>query len=306
METSDIIIKPTSDLFIAALWSAPKNEPILRSLINSVMTDIGLPAVCKTTVLNPFNIQEFPVDKQIRLDVRVEDETGALYDVEVQTDSHPAFFERILQYWAETYSSQMHRGDDYVKLRPVRSIVITEFPVFEPLQKLHTVFEARSRENPAVLLSDHFQIHFLRLGNLLQNEMAGLEPLSDDLQKWLEFWALGDKLSEDKMSTILQDSPVMAAYQEYKRFSADPMMRERERDRQRFLRDQRQNTAYAHAEGLEKGLAQGKAEGLAEGEARGKAQRSLAIARNMKAEGLPVALIVKMTGLSPLEIENLR
>jgi hypothetical protein len=28
-------------LFIAALWSAPEREPILRSLLNGVMTDIG-------------------------------------------------------------------------------------------------------------------------------------------------------------------------------------------------------------------------------------------------------------------------
>jgi len=35
------IIKPTSDLFIASLWSIPKNEPILRSLLSSVRRDSG-------------------------------------------------------------------------------------------------------------------------------------------------------------------------------------------------------------------------------------------------------------------------
>ena len=85
-------IKPTSDLFIAALCSAPKNEPILRSLLNGTMMNIGQPPVVKATVLNPINVQEFPVDKQVRLDVLVEDELGAMYDVEVQTYPDKEFF----------------------------------------------------------------------------------------------------------------------------------------------------------------------------------------------------------------------
>ena len=63
--------------------------------------------------MNPFNIQEFAVDKQIRLDVRVKDELGAIYDVEVQREKHDGFFERILHYWGETYSSQVQRGEHY-------------------------------------------------------------------------------------------------------------------------------------------------------------------------------------------------
>jgi len=55
MAMADLAIKPTSDLFIAALLSAPKNEPILRSVLNGVMTDIGQPQVVKATALNPFN-----------------------------------------------------------------------------------------------------------------------------------------------------------------------------------------------------------------------------------------------------------
>ena len=46
-------IKPTSDLFIAALCSAPENEPILRSLLNGTMTDIGQPPIVKAMVQNP-------------------------------------------------------------------------------------------------------------------------------------------------------------------------------------------------------------------------------------------------------------
>jgi predicted transposase/invertase (TIGR01784 family) len=279
---NDVLIKPTTDLFIAALWSAPKNEPILRSLLNGVMTDIGLPAVTKTTVLNPFNIQESAVDKQIRLDVRVEDESGTMYDVEVQTDSHAGFFDRMLYYWAETYASQLQRGEGYNRLVPVRSIVITEFPVFSSLRGLHAVFEVRSRENPAVLLSEHLQMHFLRLGNLLLDDPLGLEQLCLDLRRWMQFWAFGSEWEEEKMSTMLQDVPlVQAAYGEYKRFSADPVMRERAKERERFLIDKRLNRADAEAEGIVK------------------------VARNLKRLGASLTMIAEATGLTLLEIERL-
>jgi len=294
MAKDDGVIKPTTDLFIAALWSAPKNEPILRSLLSGVMTDIGLPPVVKATVLNPVNIQEFPVDKQIRLDVLVEDEAKTVYNIEVQTESHPGFFNRILYYWAELFASGVQRGEKYDKLRPVRSIVITEFPVFPDLEELHTIFEPRARENPAVLLSDHLQVHFLRLGNFLQSGHSGLDQLILDLQRWMQFWGFGSEWEEDKMSALLQDAPqVQQAYEEYKRFSADPIMREKAKARERFLIDLHLNRVEAEEAGFIKG------------EAKGRDEKTVEVAQNMKQEGLDWALIARITGLSLTEIERL-
>ncbi|MCL2005128.1 MAG: Rpn family recombination-promoting nuclease/putative transposase [Planctomycetaceae bacterium] len=290
MPTNEIVIKPTTDLFIAALWSAPKNEPILRSLLNAVMTDIGQPVIVKATVLNPFNIQDRAVDKQIRLDVLVEDETGAIYNIEVQTDSHKGFFDRMLYYWAEIYGTGLQRSERYEDLRPVHSIVITEFSVFRQLKQLHAVFEIRARENPAVLLSTHFQMHVLRLGDLLRNNLSGLDDLCKDLQRWMQFWAFGKQLEENKMNAILHDSPdVLQAYEEYKRFTADTVMWEKIKERERFLIDQRLLRGYAIREGREEGREEGKIE----------------TARNLKRLGVPAATIAEATGLSLTEIERL-
>ncbi len=49
----------------------------------------------------------------------------------------------------------------------------------------------------------------------------------------------------------------------------------------------------------------GKREGLAEGMAEGERRKQYEIARQMKADGLPVATIVKYTGLSVKEIDEL-
>lgn len=126
----DLVIKATSDLFIATLLSAAKNEPLLCGLISAVLQNSGHPPIKTATVMNPFNVKEFAVDKRIVLDVRVEDELGRIFNIEIQTASHAAFLERILFGWADTFSSQLHAGNEYQCLRPVFCIVITEFRVF--------------------------------------------------------------------------------------------------------------------------------------------------------------------------------
>ena len=164
----------------------------------------------------------------------------------------------MLYYWAETYGSLLERGDKYKQLRPVRSIVITEFPVFPELRELHTVFEIRARENPAVLLSRHFQMHVLRLGDWLHNNRSGLDSLCIGLQRWMQFWGLGLTTEEKAMSAMLQDAPeVLAAYKEFQRFSADPDMREKARARKRFLDEQALLMNDAREEGEAEGIVKG-------------------------------------------------
>jgi len=297
MAKDDPIITPTTDLFIASLWSAPKNEPILRSMLSGVMTDVGQPPVAKAKVLNPFNIQEYAIDKRIILDVRVEDEAGAFYNVEVQKKAETDFLERMLFGWAESYGSQLLRGEKYDELFPVRSIIIAEFPIFSVLKRLHAVFELRARENPEVLFSEHCQMHVLRLGDLLRN-LSDLDQFGLDLQRWMQLWVFGSTLEESEMSTMLQDCPpVLAAYEEFQQFSSDPDMREKVRARERFLNDQRLKIGGARREGRK----EGRKEGLIEGEAR-KAHET---AQNLKREGLDSAFIARMTGLSVSEVERL-
>ena len=294
----DIIIRPTADIFIAALYSNPKHEASLLSLLNSVMTDIGEPAITQVSVLNPFNIQEYPDDKRIVLDVRVKDATGAFYNIEIQREPHTNFNERMLYYWSESYGSQLQRGQDYLRLRAVRSIIITEFPIFPMLQNLHAVFELRSRENPDILFTKHCQIHVLRLGNFIENGFVGLEQFGLGLRRWMEFWAYGTTAEEKEMTTMLQDAPeVLAAFEEYNRFKIDPAMREKVRARQRFLDDERLKLTGAYDEGI----AIGEERGIGIGEDRNARKTAL----NMQQEGFDTAMISKMTGLSLSEIERL-
>jgi predicted transposase/invertase (TIGR01784 family) len=288
------LVSPTSDVFTAAFFSARKHEPELRNFINAVMTDYRQPLIQEATVLNPFNQKEFAVDKQFVLDVRVRDEMNRWYNLEFQTWSHVAFCERMLLHWSDMYAAQLESGDHFTELRPVRSILLTVFPIFPTLRNLHTVFEICSRENPAVLLTDHFQMHVLRLGDMLKRKLEGFGELYGGLQNWFSFFAFADTTPEDKMNQLVENNPaVLTAYEELRRFSSNEEMRDLERRRRRFIEDQR---IYAGA---------AKAEGKAEGIAEGIAKRDIEIARNMKLEGSDFDYIARITGLPLTEIERL-
>ena len=260
MTYDDLIPKPTSDLFTAVLWSAPKNEPILRSFINAVLIDTGMSPIAHAEVLNPYNIKDFAVDKAIILDVRVRDNQNHLYDIEIQVAAHRAFNNRILHYWSNIYTSQLQSGENYTKLRPVISIVITEFPIFPELEKPHTLFQVAAQENPGVLLTDHLQIHFVRLSELQRGHREKLEGMCRELRHWLNFFVFAAMKTEEEMSGLTDNDPIIQeAYAELRRFYANGESREKIRQRERFILDYESGIDAAKLEGKEEGKAEGKA-----------------------------------------------
>ena len=54
-------------------------------------------------------------------------------------------------------------------------------PDLLPVEKIHNVFEIRARENPDVLLTDHLQIHFLRISEVQKHRLQQLEGIRRDL-----------------------------------------------------------------------------------------------------------------------------
>ena len=280
-EEQNLVIKATSDVFIAAMLSAPKNEPILCGIISAVLENSGHVPIKTATVLNPFNVKEFAFDKRIVLDVRVTDEWNRIFNIEVQTLPHTAFIERILFGWGESFTGQLHAGGKYHELNPVFCIVITEFRIFTD-DTVHLIFELRERGNPKIVLSRHLQIHFLQLCGLLHGRRDVLDGVSPNLQHWQNFLVFDSSMEESKMSQAVANDPlVMSAVAELQRFSADPQLRELERRRKLWRLEYHSGLNAA------------------------KKEEKTEIARNLKRLGSDFDLIAQATGLPRAEIERL-
>ena len=247
---------PTSDLFTASLLGDPKNESVLRSYINGVFLDAGRVPIVSATVQNPFSIRKFAESKQIVLDVRVKDELGRFFNLELQNEHHKFFENRLLFSWSDQYTTQLKSGEDYTKLRPVISIVLTNFVMFPQLKKRHNIFRIVAEENPDVVLTNDFEMHILHLSGISKRRIDKLEGIRDELRRWLYFFAYGDKLTEEKMSSITDNDPaIQQAFEPLDRFYADPELRELDRQRRLAMFDQMAANA-SKAEGKVEGIIQ--------------------------------------------------
>ncbi|MDR1486261.1 MAG: Rpn family recombination-promoting nuclease/putative transposase [Planctomycetaceae bacterium] len=311
-------IKPTSNVFIATFLSAPKNESLLCSIINAVLKDkSNLEPIEKATVLNPFNITDFVDYKHVFLDVRVRDQLGREFNIEIQTYNHLAFRERILFGWSRSYSSKLTTGEDYWELDPVITIAITEFAVLPKSKKLHLVFRLHEDDDPTLVLSEHCQFHIWQLHEVIKEHNEVLQDVSPDLAHWSQFFAYGNKKSEVEMSALTENDPqIKKALLEFQRFNSDPETREIARRYQMYEIDRQLSLRAAQkkgkVEGKAEGIVEGKAEGIVEGFAKGKAETEakwqadkIETARQLILLGLGNKQIAKATGLSIDDIEQL-
>ncbi|MBI2570262.1 MAG: Rpn family recombination-promoting nuclease/putative transposase, partial [Candidatus Schekmanbacteria bacterium] len=102
-------------------------------------------------ILNPFSALQVVGDKQSVLDVRVTDQAGRRYDVEMMCYAHPALAERIVYYACRMVREQLGESDPYTRLRPVIVLVFTTSPLVPAEPRYHTTFRLRDGESAAVL-----------------------------------------------------------------------------------------------------------------------------------------------------------
>ena len=113
-----------------------------------------------------------------------------------------------------------------------------------------------------------------------------------------------------KNTAVFPDEEELAmALEEHVKLNADAAMRLRMEDRERDRIEEiiRHSAAIkeGRAIGREEGRVEGRIEGLVEGRTEGRNEEKREIAGKLKAEGMPAALIQKITGLSEDEITSL-
>jgi predicted transposase/invertase (TIGR01784 family) len=131
---------------------------------------------------------------------------------------------------------------------------------------------------------DSMEINLLEIPKVREDDKS-------QLSNWMRFF--GAKTEEDFM-TIAQTSPAIAeAWGVIKHLSADESARMLAESREKGRRDMKAHRETGRREGLR--------EVLREGEQKGRRE----VARNALLEKLPVETVVKLTGLSPDEVERL-
>jgi hypothetical protein len=298
-------ISPTVDVIFKLLFGNADHPDLAMALLNAVLPVAGRPRVQSVEFLNPFSLAEFTGDKEIVVDVRVRDETGCDYHIEMQIERHADLPRRMLDNWSRLYDRQIGAGQEYTDHRPLVCLWILDERIPDMPRWFDAVDMTRRSDGKPIsrdfliivlqlerwrtLYSVHpgFMIPFERGKTLKRgSEDSILEgEASEELHALMRFlaesqeWDPGERAAKTDPDWIGEALDIMIAFTK----------EEAERD----IYDRR-----IEAERVRKALIRrGLEEGIAIGEAK--------TARKMKTMGLSADLIAAATGLSMEEVANL-
>lgn len=264
------------------------NYVVLEGLITTLL---GKRIVIKKLLESESN-QDSDEDKQNRVDLLAEDEHGALYLMEVQNETEVAYFQRMLFGASKLVTEYINRGQGYENIRKVYSINIVYFNLGQGKDIVyHGKTEFRGLHDNDVLELSPFQRQKFEVDAVSDLYPEYFILKANDFNRWskepLEQWIY-------VLST--GDIPDDA--------SAPGLSEAREKLKMARMTKAELDSYYRHLDNvviLRDNIETAKSEGHAEGRAEGRAEERLTNARSLKANGVPMELIVRSLNLSPDE-----
>ena len=215
-------IDPTIDYAFKRVFGRQENEESLCSLLNAVLRRPVGQRIESVVILNPFLPLEAFDDKLSVLDIKARDESGRMFNVEMQIRLHHALRERVLFYWAKLYTEQLSEGDDYAELRPTISVLVLDDILFPELAGPHHRFRL-CEDSGKTVFSDQIELHVLELPKFAKR----LPELADDLDKWLFFLRHAATLDINHWPLELASSPWQRAGKELTMLAQTDIEREK-------------------------------------------------------------------------------
>ena len=304
-------INPYTDYGFKYLFGTEPNKDITLAFINALLQ--GEEVIKSLTLLPAEQLGDTQEDRRAVFDVYCENEHGDKIIIEMQKADQQFFKDRSVYYSSFPIRSQGAKGRWRFGLKAVYTIGILDFVFDEDKddeEYYHHVVKLMD-VNKKEVFYDHLTYIYLEMPKFRKTEDQ-LETLFD---KWL--YALKNlprllerpKALQERIFAKFFEVAEVANFskEEYAKYIRsennyydwDSIFRTAEK------KGREEGLAQGKAEGLAEGKAEGLAEGKAEGLAEGKAEASRENAKKMKADGVPVELIAKYTGLSPEEIKGL-
>ncbi|WP_102345827.1 Rpn family recombination-promoting nuclease/putative transposase [Bacillus sp. Marseille-P3661] len=302
------------DFMFKQLFGQPSRKHITIAFLNDLLGRTNGSKITDLTFENNEIIKDMVDGKSARLDFLVLTAVGERINVEIQVVNQHDMPERILYYWAKTYSSSIHSGQPYTMLKPTIMISILNYPLFPSETDLfHTIFHIKE-DTDHFLWSEYLEFHVFDLSTFMvqwkkyRRQMKNQEKNTE--LPWLIMLTASDYRKKKTNSDLLLEleewamdkERVREALIEWETLSANKENRTLYDAKAKELRDLLSNLEGERRKGKEEGII----EGIKEGKQKGKLEEKQEIALKMLEEGLNIALIAKITKLSEVEIEKLR
>ena len=320
------ILPPSEDGVFKTLLTKPEAEPILRDVAESFLRFPVFKVTVRNIELPILNINE----KRERFDVNctvndsnqlvAEMQLKALTGDNLRTD-HKAVKARAIHHLCALHSSQSGRGERYDEL--IRSFQVTfcGYTVFPERDRFVRRFSFRDKNG--VELSEAVEIIFVELTKLDEVVKKPVETMTGE-ELWSLFFAYGAnpkykpllgemiaikgeiQVAVELLQTISQDEDERARFLARRKYQMDlehNLIASRDEGREEGRIEGR---IEGREEGREEGRIEGRIEGREEGRIEGETVKTIMIAKKMLADGEKVEKIMRYTGLTQEEVEELR
>jgi len=183
-------IDPKVDCVFKALLGKEENSNLLVHFLNAVLgAELSEPIV-SVVIINPYNDKEFLDDKLTIVDVKANDQSGRIYQIEVQLAYYSDLPARMVYTWGDIYCKQLKSGNDFTNLKPTYSIWLMGKNAIKDDDKY--VHAYKLRDETGKLLTDHGGIWLLEL------EKFSAVHVENEQERWLQFFKTGNSLNDEQ------------------------------------------------------------------------------------------------------------
>ena len=289
MATTVKYLDPKADLTFKKVFG---NHPdLLISLLNALLPLKKEQQIESIEYLPAELVPVDPLHKDTIVDVRCKDIEGRQFVVEMQMAWTDAFKQRVLFNASKAYVSQAEMGYKYEDLQPVYSLnlvnEIFEKDVKEYIHNYRIVHDKHTNKVIEGLCFTFIELPKFKPHTMKEKRMTIL---------WLRFLTEINDHTQEVPAELLENPEISKALEEVK-ISAftDDELRAYDKFWDR-VSSEKTLMEGRYDEGLKQGMEVGKQAGLEE--------KALEIAKKMKAAGMDVDTISKMTGVKKEEIEG--
>ncbi|MEY3220317.1 MAG: hypothetical protein RIT27_1674 [Pseudomonadota bacterium] len=289
-------INPYTDFGFKKLFGEEANKDLLIDFLNQLLPPHH--QIHSLHFKNTEKLPLYPEDRKAFFDIYCTSPSGERFIVEMQKARMDYFKDRALYYVTFPLQEQAKKGLWNFELSTVYFIAILDFITNDSEDCLKFRQDISLKDQEGEIFYD--KLHFCFLQMPLFNK--SITELSNRFEKWIYF--LKNLADFEEIPRILNEPVFQKAFEIAEVANLKPRQAQQY---QKSLLDYWSNKAVvdtAHAEGFAEGLMQGKEEGIAEGIAEGELRAKLAIATQLKAQGLSLEIIKQVTGLSQKEIEE--
>lgn len=286
-------INPYTDFGFKKLFGTDMNKDLLISFLNSLLS--GEQTVKDVTYLNSEHLGTQEPDRKAVFDVYCENEQGEKFLVEMQKGEQQFFKDRSIFYSTFPIREQARKGEWNYELKAVYTIGILNFS-FDKKDEQYFHHEVKLLDTlTKEVFFDKLTFIYLEMPkfNKTENELVTM------FDKWMFVLRNLSRLME--RPAALQERVFERLFRaaEIAGFNKQELIEYE--DSLKAFRDWFSVISTAEMKGIQKGLQKGIQKGRIEGHIEEKTE----IARNMKADNIPLSTIIKYTGLTAREIEEL-